>query len=409
MLKPYNIKGSKSLFFLFLIWPFLAFLFALRSYHQKQSKIITWLFLGLYGFTFIIYGEGMDGFAYASRLEFTAGLPFRDFFQIVGGLYAVDSSVDIMEPLMRFIVSRFTSDSRFLFLLFALVFGYFQLKSVDLLHNSFREHRNINAWIFLWLFVFINPIFNINGVRMWTAAWVFFLGAYHVVLYMDKKYLWLSLFAALFHFSFLAPNLILFIYYFSGNRNKIFYPILIASFILPEFELVRNFIQQAGDLLGGSLEQRVITYTRDATLTRMERAAETRRWFLTIPFLRYYLIFAVGIAHFLWKKYTRTRELQNLYSFLLLFLSFANFIRVLLYDRRFYPIFFTFATAYLFHAFINKKARKLNWLTVVGIFPIILTILISFRIMGPTISTWLFGPSFLIFIAPPTSPFNFVL
>ena len=168
------LSDRRSYLLLFLLWPFLAFLFAIRDYGTRESKTVVYLFLIYYGLTFIIGGEGLDSFVYAMKLADTASVPFSDFFKVATGLYNTDASLDIVQPLITFIVSRFTTDHKYMFAIFAALFGFFYLKSIDLLHAQFMKNSNHNAMIHLFFFVFIMPIFYINGFRMWTAARVFF-------------------------------------------------------------------------------------------------------------------------------------------------------------------------------------------------------------------------------------------
>ena len=112
---------------MFLLWPFLAFITALSNYSQKEARIVVYIFLIYFGLTFFLKEEGFtregyfDAVGYALDLQDNAALPFSDFFKIVGGIYTEESSVDFIEPLISFIVSRLTDDYRFLFAAFAAV------------------------------------------------------------------------------------------------------------------------------------------------------------------------------------------------------------------------------------------------------------------------------------------------
>ena len=69
-------------------------------------------------------------------------------FNIIGGLYGSQTTVDIVQPLISFIVSRFTSHHSLLFASFAALFGFFYLKSINLLYKRYYESR-LNALIHL--------------------------------------------------------------------------------------------------------------------------------------------------------------------------------------------------------------------------------------------------------------------
>jgi hypothetical protein len=387
---------------LFLLWPFLAFLFALRDYGNKESRKVVYIFLIYYGLAFVIGNEGMDAAIYALKMKEAAALPFSDFFKIVAGLYATDTSIDIVQPVISFIVSRFTTDHGYLFAAFAAVYGFFYLKSIDLLHDRYMQSPNWNAFIHLVFFVAILPIFNINGFRMWAAAWIFFYGAYHVVLYRNPKFLLVALSASLVHFSFLAADLLLLIYFFAGNRNIIYLPLLAVSFVLPS--LFGSAIASYAGIFGGAFQSRYEGYSSEAYISGVEESSQQLDWFMQIgnDLVLYYLIASVIIIRILWMRTERQKAEQNLFSFLLLFLAFVNFGAVIpTFGRRFQMVFFLFATLYLFYYYCSIPDRRINLLTWIGLFPMLLFTAIVFRQGALSINAWIFAPGFGIPLLAP--------
>ena len=53
-------------------------------------------------------------------------------------------------------------------LLFAAVFGYFYLKSINILYYKHIKNPNINGVLFITFFILILPITNINGFNKET-------------------------------------------------------------------------------------------------------------------------------------------------------------------------------------------------------------------------------------------------
>lgn len=399
-----NIKGE---YLLFIIWPFLGFLFALRSYFRKDSRKIVLLFLILYGLTFVVI-EGMDSSRYALQLKTVAAKPLTEFGNIIAGLYTIDASPDILQPIITFIVSRFTNDYHLLYGIFALVFGYVYLKSINVLYKQYTIMHNSNALVHLFFFALIIPIFNINGFRFYTAAWVYFYGAYHVIVNGERKYLWVSIIASLIHFSFLSAGAVLLIYYFVGNRNTIYYPLLIVSFILPD--LMINYIPQISNLLGGGLQSRINLYNNEAYRLTVANAATERAWFFlwSDKAMLFYLYFAIIGVKIKFKEIGDLFPMKRLYSFLLLFLSFVNFGRNIPSVGRFQAVFFLFGVLYIFLVFSKKKSRKLNFITIIGLLPMLLYSLIVFRFGSDTMNAWLFAPGPLSLIATPISVYEII-
>jgi hypothetical protein len=396
-----NISNSKNYFILFIIWPFMAFLLAISNFSQKEAKKVVYMFLIYYGFTFVNNNENVDAFRYALNLESNALLPFSDFFRIVGGLNT-DTNVDIIEPFISFIVSRFTSNSSLYFAIWAAIFGFFYLKSINLLFIKKHEDPGWNSTIILIFFILILPITSISGVRMWTAAWMFFYGAYHVVLNREPRYLLITLASSFLHWSFFAANAILLIYYFAGNRNIIYLPITLASFIVPK--LIAPLFQSISLSLGGAYQKRYEGYSSEEYLLIQQESSEQSTWFLKIggDIVFYYLIFAIVVIQ-LWNgSKMKGKDERNLFSFLLLFLSFVNFgMSIPSLGSRFQILFFLFATLYLFIFSLKLPRERISLLTLIGLFPMFLYAAINFRLGSESISAWLLAPGFGVpFLAP---------
>lgn len=379
---------------LFILWPFLAFMTALANFRYKEAKVVVYIFLIYFGLTFIPV-EGMDSWAYALKLKANAVLPFSDFFKMVGGLYSSETSVDIVEPLISFIVSRFTDYHNVLFASYAALFGFFYLKSINLLYNRYQKNPGWNSLVYMVFFTVILPITLINGFRMWTASWIFFYGAYHVIINRDPRYFLISFGASLVHFSFLSVNALLLIYYFAGNRNFIYFPLALISFVLPR--LLSPYIQILSLRLGGGLQSRVSMYTNEYVLEAVQQRTQQGAWFMQIGFdlVFYFILIALVVIQIRNHHLTRDKAEKNLLSFILLFLSFVNFGKSIpSVGVRFQLVFFLFATLYLFLASFKYQSNKLSALTIIGLFPMALYAAITFRQGSDCINAWVLLPPF---------------
>jgi EpsG family len=402
------LKHNASLIIIFFLWPFAAFLLALKSFRTKQSRIIILLFLVLFGLTFIIGSEGLDSFRNAALFKDISNRPFGDFFLIVSKIYVTDKTLDLLLTMIFFVLSRFTNDYHFLFGLFALIFGYVYLKSINLLYQQYKGSRNINALILLAFFSFIIPIFSINGFRFWTASWIFFYGAYHVVVYKDKRYFIVSLLAAMVHFSLLSANLVLFIYIVTGNRNYIYYPLLLLSFISPD--LIINSIDKISSVLSLGFQTKIALYNNQDYIERVKQEFEVTRWFIKwhIQLIYFYLYFAITALHLQLKPLIKDERIENLYSFTILFLCFVNFTSGIPSFFRFGIIFFLFGVVYVFMAFLKIRFTKLHFVTMLGLFPMLLYSLVVFRQGSETLNVWLFAPMPLPIISQAISFYELV-
>lgn len=409
-LAPFSISNSKYYLILFLFWPFLAFLTAISDYSKKESKMVVYLFLIYYGLTFVLGNAGNDAERYALYMKNNADLPFSDFFKIIGGIYTSDTSVDIVEPLISFFISRFTTYHGVLFASYAALFGYFYLNSVNNLYDLYKNNNGWNTLFYLVFFILILPITAINGFRMWTAAWIFFFGAYHVILYRNPRYLLIALSSSLVHFSFLSANIILIIYFLAGNRNYIYLPIAMASFVLPH--LLAPFFRSISLKLGGGLHSRYETYSNKDYIIATQQASEQSAWFLTLGnvVFFYYLLFAIVLMHVRYGYLIKGKAESNFYSFLLLFLAFVNFGKgIPSFGERFQILFFLFATTYIFLCFLKLPPNNINLLTWIGIFPLLLRTAVTFRQGSESINAWILTPGLgLPLLVPNLSIFDFL-
>jgi len=390
----FSVSNSKHYLLLFILWPFMAFITALSNYRQKEAKKVVYFFLIYYGLTFVNTNEFVDAFRYGLRLKANATLSFSEFFNVVGGLYS-DTTVDIIEPLVSFVVSRFTDNSSVYFAIWTAIFGFFYLKSIDLLYNRHQISPGWNTLIIMLFFIFILPITSISGVRMPTATWIFFYGACHVILYRDYRYLILTLSSALVHWSFITANVILIVYVIAGNRNFIYLPLAILSTIIPQ--LLAPAFRAISLRLGGVIQSRYEGYSSEGYIIGMQESHENASWFLQISdnLVYYYLIAAIAVIQLRNRVLSSDREERNLFSFLLLFFAFVNFGKAIpTFGGRFQIVFYLFATLYLFLYALKIPGEKVNILTLIGIFPMFLFAAIKFRLGSESINAWIFTPLF---------------
>ena len=243
---------------------------ALANFSRKEARTVVYIFLIYYGLSFVNANVAVDAYRYALSLKANSLLPFSDFFKIVGGLYS-DTTVDIIEPLISFIVSRFTSDHGLYFGVWAAIFGYFYLKSITLIYDRYIVEQNMNTILLMAFFVMTIPVTMISGVRMWTAAWIFFYGAFRVITEKNPRFLFISFSAVFVHWSFISANAILLIYYLIGNRNIIYIPLAVSSFVLPH--IMAPVFRVLALRLGGGMQQRYAGYSSEGYMLAVQEGA----------------------------------------------------------------------------------------------------------------------------------------
>ncbi|RPA66589.1 hypothetical protein EF405_20095 [Cyclobacteriaceae bacterium YHN15] len=270
-------SNKKYALFYWLIWPFGAFLWSVKNMRSEIAMTILLLFCVFFGLTFVV-PEDIEGAAdsarYARELRNMHANPLS-FEQFKNYLYSDETNkVDIYQPLVTWVISLFTGNPKWLFAFFALVFGYFYLKNIRMLIEEIQGKYHFFLILMLILFVLTNPIWNINGVRMWTAAQVFLYGLMIVYLKGNRNgFLWafLSLFI---HFSFAFPLSLLILYQFIPKNTWFLFLFFIGSFLITELniEYIRGFSENLPDVF----QSKANAYTNDQVLERFSDSSVTQ-------------------------------------------------------------------------------------------------------------------------------------
>ena len=159
MMKPHSlIKKNDNIywFLLFLISPIISLILAFKKRNVKISKSIFILFCVFFGFTFVFstdLDQGSDSSRYAAWLieMHNKEISWPNF---INTLYnSNDGKLDILQPLLTYIVAIFTDDPRFLFAVFALVFGFFYAQNIWFLFEKVKIKSNTLHLLFIIIFI----------------------------------------------------------------------------------------------------------------------------------------------------------------------------------------------------------------------------------------------------------------
>ena len=258
---------------------------------NKQVFVFIWtLFFAYFGYTFIV-APNSDGNHY--RVTF---LEIRDWVHLQGLSFPdllskiYDYYPDPYVPIASYLVALFTDDWHVLFSVYGLVLGYFFseniysiLKSKNLIENKNNRMLAVLGMVFM---IFLVPIWEINGVRMWTACHFFIYNLYRYTQTGNGKYLLGFSLAGFFHSSFmLAPAIALTYFVF----NKVPFNLRLAlvltvvllkqsgTMINPQFEKIEGT---------GALAQKFNTYNNEDYLKGFEEGpnetvVDNTSWFVT--------------------------------------------------------------------------------------------------------------------------------
>lgn len=364
-----DLRGKDNLRagILFLIWPVLALTESIRNYRESWAKNVIWLFVIFFGFTFVPQ-EGNDAMGYIRRLQ-ELHVSDISLSQIFGMLYVEGSRyLDVIQILITFLVSRFTADSRILFAVFGALFGFFYSRNIWTLISATEGKLGSIEKILLVIFAFVIPIWYINGIRFWTAAHIFIFGAIQVLMYKNMKGFLIAAFSVLMHFSFALPMFLLGAYVLIGNRTTLYFGFFLVSLLISGLDplfLREALLQYLPDIF----HHRITSYTN------VDRIAEISDAYASATFYaRWYKpVMKIGISSLLimifisGKKFWKEKQVQNMYSFALLFTGVVNMISSVSSLGRFDKVAQTMviASVFLFFYHVPKTHPSRKWFYII--------------------------------------------
>ncbi|WP_419545608.1 EpsG family protein [Odoribacter laneus] len=314
---------------LFLVSPFYGFLYALRRIKTKSSFVIFFLFALCFGMAFTPDKRGteayIDGQNYAEEMPWFANMSDEHFYSEFKEFLAFsEGKKDYYYDFMAFHISKFTSNYHVMFLIFAMVFAFFSLKTYKYLVIE-KEFDNSYICILLsYLFMF-NGIFNINGVRFWTAYWVALLALFKIFKDGNYKYLLLLLITPFFHGSYwLVISLAVIIF-----LTRKFYNVWIILYFLSFFfgQLSLQMANESIDYLPTFLQGPALSYI---SMEKILKSNQVGTGFWIVGEIFNYIVsifFFVVMIIFIKNKRTilADERVKNIFLLLLSLMTFANF------------------------------------------------------------------------------------
>lgn len=323
-----------------LISPFITVLFAFKNFNQKQARVAIIIFAGIFGFYFLVPEEA-DGFVHAQNVKLHyLNLSFDQFYNELIQLFKFapppGTNDDVFLHIISYLVAFFGGSQGVFFLVISIIYSYFFIKATGNIYDLLPVQKTMFISS-LFVFFFIWKGFEgINSVRTWTGAWIFFNGAFGYYTTKEKKYLYLVLFAPLVHFAHLLFSLSFWGVYFIGKRPKVYFLILVFSFVfkfaIGQSPIIRDII--AATELGQnkidaySLENEDKAANRTVRLANFAKVSSFHNYYYSIVtnlYVQVLLIFFMFRYGYFTNKITDYRIFGLLSSATLLW-SITNFL-----------------------------------------------------------------------------------
>jgi len=361
-------KDKQTKWILFIICPFVAFLYSLFSLKKKTSYYIIFLFFIIYGFCFTVGNERVEGSIDAISVresfeEMVQTTP-SSFYSSVKDYFSFDitSYKDIFEPTVMFIISRLTGNYHILFMVYAALFGFITLKCLRYLTLD-QSYKNTAICLLLLIFFTTNQIFNINGFRFYFAAWIAVLCALKILRDGEMKYWAVLMITPLVHISFFFFVPVFILCFVTKSFLKIWFVLFLISSLLAS--VLQSFLDYSFNL------PPILSFMFDSYLSKDAVASynnmiSTAAWYTRLlQFLSQIYPSILLVFIYFNKKLIGKANDYSLFLFCMALITVVNIVSPLSSMRRFmiicYPI-----IAYLW---INCfKAKKNN--TIILLLPI---------------------------------------
>lgn len=381
-----------KLVILWIINPFISFCFSIK--HLSHVSVAYFmLFSFFFGFSFVVSDSGADSQEYALYLKEYHQKQIS-FQELTSNYYSEEGGIDIYQQTITWFIANFTDDPRWLFGVFAVIFGYFWFGIQYLVKNEIGNRPSFLVVLVLIATLLINPIWNINGVRMWTATVMFTYGVLLCELKNTKKGWLFILIPMLVHFS-LVSVIFWYITYkiLPIKQLNILFAAFIITFIVSEIDL--NIVKNYFELLPNVVKDREKGYLHEDTIEQyaVDSIGELKSIHVQVfNFVNRYISITIAIILFFFKNSINIKENEVIikwFKFALFMGVFANIASNIPSGSRFIIISNTlfFLTLIFFLKHNIKLGRNLKLLITI---PFLIMIIFQLRLGLDFISIFFF-------------------
>lgn len=312
-----------------MVSPFTSVILAVLNCRDRTFKNVIWIFCAFYGYTFVLYPSTSDAQSHVNEFEQLAkesDLTFEEysirFWSKEGG------DADVLIPLIKFGLSRVTSNHRVLLCIMGFLLGYFFSRNVWNLLKIVNKPLLKLGILTLLLYSFIWPPWGLNAFRFPLATHIFMYGLINAF-FLNKKSGWVFIFLSpLVHFSFFLAILTLFIFKVLGNRIKAYVVLLLFS-LIPFFSLqtssLKNLLPQT-DI--GAIEGRKGSYLDEEYIARDRAGAATMNWYVGLRYTgaKYATVFLILFTYIRRKNIPKDDGLYSMLCYSIFLMGFSNLL-----------------------------------------------------------------------------------
>lgn len=217
-----------------IIYPLGGLIYSIQNMGKSGTRLCFVLFCLYFGTVFIYHqqgtmlGDGSDSERYAVKLKEAHQNKELSVVNYVKD-YNYGGRIDIYAPVMIYTISRFTDNPHIFFAIVALIYGIFYSGFIWMIYRHANLNKTIISVLFLLGLILVSPIWKINGVRWWTALFMFCYGTAGFILEHKPALLLWSVLSVLIHFTFVYPLIVFFLFILLPKKKLLPYFIIFLS------------------------------------------------------------------------------------------------------------------------------------------------------------------------------------
>lgn len=347
---------------LFIISPFISMLYSIKNINTKSSFVVLYLYCLFFGMSFTTTSGKTDlirsdSASYRLRFDnWPSYYTVDDYFKGLFGFFKLDpGSQDYFFETIAFAVTRLTENYHYFFLVIAAIYAFFMLKSLRYL-VTLKEFKVGVVGLILVYFFLDKGIFNINGVRFWTAYWIAIFSLFKIYIDNNRKYYLLAMITPFFHGAYWLFFVIVLLHQLFRNKQKIIISFFIFSMFFGLISI--QFINVISDYLPLVLQKLVSSYTDEEYIDLRNVTGGFGWWIKEI--LTTFKLFLINLLIYLFilNKNKILNKDKYILTFIILWVAIFNmFISVPSLGWRFLPIAYPFIAYLWFKVFGTIRYR----------------------------------------------------
>ena len=388
---------------LFIIWPFAAFVDAIKRIRIKRYRFIIFLFFCISAIFIIPYEDG-DIRLYERSIETYSQLGINaillDLYLSLTG--SGSRGFEMFIPLNSYLTSLIANDVRISFVITAALFYIFWIAIVTKLIEEYDGSIKPNNKALLLIFVFsIYIIFfrALNG-RFYLAYWGAILGAYMIINEKKRLYFLLTLSTIFIHQSFIFFNAILLIHFLFQKyyKNKVGEIVLIGLIIGGAIfnQVGLKFVSENLSFLSDSVTDSFSSYTKESYIENVAEWTTEKTWFQVLrgPLLFYSTAILLMILRFTKRDFfLLDPRMKSWYYFILLFWAVNSLtFEIPQFGDRFRNVLIGFMILLLFKIYKNASLKRYNLLFYIFLLSFAFYKLVTLRVFAEYINVYAFTP-----------------